>query len=851
MPKISQYTAVTTPTDVDELVVVQAGVTKKMTLTKLADYVDVGSKPFTTATDPALNTAATTAIVNAYSGTIITTTKAGNSQTLAAPTVVTAGKYFTVVNNDTSTHSIPFVANSVTFTITPGEGQCFLWDGSAWGPTDLGITSLPVPVTQGGTGLATITDHGIMVGSGVGAVTPLGVATDGQIPIGSAGADPVLAAITPGDGIDVTNAAGSITVSADLRANGGLVIEATELAVDLGASGITGTLAVGDGGTGASTLTDHGVLLGSGTDPITALGAMTNGQLVIGSTGADPVVASITDGEGIDTTGGAGTLTIACEDASESNKGVTVYSGSTKALAGTDTASAVTPDDLKYVLDRRIQQYYGVSWDESADTYVRTGSTAGQTCGVTLADAFLPVHRRMRGCLVADDGTVNYYLCATNWAYKEDGATASDLTGTDGQVMVEIPKFWYRYGYAGTSHTWEVSPVPLTGFKVHEMFMSDDTEKDYVYVGAYEASLYDVSAAKYVGQCHQTSVSAVFETDDDSITIATRTGWATTLAVGQKLVITGTSNNNTTVTVKTIESATKITVDENLTDETAATTVIETQTDVTDTTGDKLCSVSGVCPITGGSVNGTRAHFRTWAENRGGGKAANDAASAQWSQMYADAHSGLQLLYLTEYASFYSQSVLGYGIAALGYATWPAYNDSNPIAKSGNGNAIGNVSGNTATSAITTGAGATSVYLKYRGIENLYGHIWKFVDGYKVNNNIPYLCNNFANFSDAESTANYTNPTDVNGAAITMHKASNGYQGTLELTGRAFMPASLTGGDATHKITDYYYQKAGWCVVISGGTAVSGAIGGGFCLSAFYVLAIVSWNVGGRLVLRK
>ena len=252
----------------------------------------------------------------------------------------------------------------------------------------------------------------------------------------------------------------------------------------------------------------------------------------------------------------------------------------------------------------------------------------------------------MRGCVVKDDGTVNYYLCATNWAYKEDGTTASNLDGTDGQVMVEIPKFWYRYGYSGTTHTWEVSPVPLTGFKVHEMFMSDDTEKDYVYVGAYEASLYDVSASKYVGQCYQSSVSAVFDTSDDSITIATKTGWATALAVGQKLVITGTSNNNGTVTVKTIESATKITVDENLTDETAATTVIETQTDVADIAGDKLCSVSGVCPITGGSENGTRAHFRTWAENRGGGKAANDATSAQWSQMYADARSGLQLLYL-------------------------------------------------------------------------------------------------------------------------------------------------------------------------------------------------------------
>ena len=304
---------------------------------------------FTTSTNPASSAATTTAIVDAYNGVLITT-NVNNTQTIANPTAATI-KTFTVINNDTSSSNINIIANSVTFTITPGEGQCFLWDGSAWGPTDLGITSLPVPVTQGGTGLATITDHGIMLGSGTTAVTPLGVATDGQIPIGSSGADPVLAAITPGDGIDVTNAAGAITIAVDLKANGGLVIDTTELAVDLGASAITGTLAVGDGGSGATTLTDHGVLLGSGTDPITALGVMTNGQLVIGSTGADPVVASITDGEGIYTTVGAGTLTIACEDASESNKGVTVYSGTAKALAGVDTASAMTPADVKMVVD--------------------------------------------------------------------------------------------------------------------------------------------------------------------------------------------------------------------------------------------------------------------------------------------------------------------------------------------------------------------------------------------------------------------------------------------------------------------------------------------------------------------
>jgi len=640
---------------------------------------------------------------------------------------------------------------------------------------------------------------------------------------------------------------------------------------------------VADGGTGASTLTDHGVLLGSGTDPITPMTALAAGEIIVGVGSADPhalaagattkilVGGGAADPVWTEATGSgapvratsptlvtpllgtpaSGVLTNCtgyAVAATESVAGVVELATNAEALAGTDTARAITPDDLKYVLDIRVQQFYGVTWDESADTYVRTGSTAGQTCGVTLADAFLSVHRRMRGCVVTDAGEVAYYLSATDWTKKEDGATASNLDGTDGQVMVEIPKFWYRYGYAGTTHTYEVSPVPLTGFKVHEAFMSDTTEKDYLYVGAYEASLYDTSATLYSGQCYQTSVSAVFETDDDSITIATRTGWTNTLKVGQKLVVTGTANNNATVTVATIASATKITVSENLTDETAATTVIQAQTDVTDTTGDVLSSVSGVCPITGGSANGTRAHFRTWAENRGGGKAANDAASFQWSQEFGDARAALQLLYLTEYASYYSQSVLGYGIAAV--AGWDAYNDYNPIAKTGNGNAVGNASGNTATDAITTGAGAQTVYLKYRGIENFYGHLWKFTDGFKVNNNIPYLCNNFANFSDAESTSNYTNPTDINGAAITMHN-HNGYQGTLELTGRGFFPASLTGGSASAKITDYYYQAAGWRVVSSGGDVSVAASAGAFCLNASSVLAYVGRYFGGRLVMRK
>ena len=55
--------------------------------------------------------------------------------------------------------------------------------------------------------------------------------------------------IIAGDGLDKSGN----TLSADLKANGGIVIESTELALKLNASSITGTLAIGDGGTGATT----------------------------------------------------------------------------------------------------------------------------------------------------------------------------------------------------------------------------------------------------------------------------------------------------------------------------------------------------------------------------------------------------------------------------------------------------------------------------------------------------------------------------------------------------------------------------------------------------------------------
>jgi hypothetical protein len=107
------------------------------------------------------------------------------------------------------------------------------------------------------------------------------------------------------------------------------------------------------------------------------------------------------------------------------------------------------------------------------------------------------LYTQIKGCLLNADGTVNYYLKATDWSQKADG-TASVLTGADGNVMVEIPKFYYRTTFVGTVTTWEVSPVEVSGFTLHPAFILDGVEVEKRYYSAYDACVYDDSGAAYI-----------------------------------------------------------------------------------------------------------------------------------------------------------------------------------------------------------------------------------------------------------------------------------------------------------------------------------------------------------------
>lgn len=187
--------------------------------------------------------------------------------------------------------------------------------------------------------LGTQINHSIALFKGSNAaLISLGVAGNGQIPIGSIGADPVLNTITAGTGITVTNGAGTITIAADgshvletLTGNSGGAISPT--AGNINTLG-TGSITIAGAGSTLTTqltgLTNHSLLVGAGTATITNLGVATNGQLPIGSSAADPILATLTPGTGISITNGSGSITI---NSAGAGLTWTVVTGTTQAAA--------------------------------------------------------------------------------------------------------------------------------------------------------------------------------------------------------------------------------------------------------------------------------------------------------------------------------------------------------------------------------------------------------------------------------------------------------------------------------------------------------------------------------------
>jgi len=262
-------------------------------------------------------TSAVTQLAAAAAGTVLAGQGASSDPAFTAtPTLGVAGTTLgslALAGNTSGTVTISPQAAAGTYnfnlpTSAGTSGQPLLSAGGGASPMTFGTLG----VAGGGTGLATLTAHAPYVGNGTSAPTSLGVGTNGQLIVGSTGADPAWATLGTGTGISITTGAGSLQVN-----NTGVTsaVAGTNISVS-GATGavtigITGQVGVANGGTGLATLTAHSLYVGNGASAPTALGVATNGQLPIGSTGADPVLAALTGTSNqITVTNGAGSITL-------------------------------------------------------------------------------------------------------------------------------------------------------------------------------------------------------------------------------------------------------------------------------------------------------------------------------------------------------------------------------------------------------------------------------------------------------------------------------------------------------------------------------------------------------------
>lgn len=382
----------------------------------------------------------------------------------------------------------------------------------------------------------------------------------------------------------------------------------------------------------------------------------------------------------------------------------------------------------------------------------------------------LPIQSRMKGCLLADDGTVTEYLNPADWR-------GNTRDGSRGQVMVELPMYYRKFETDGNKRRVKISEYPLPGY--HQVRKK--------YVSAYEAT---------VQRSTTTLCSVVNETADYRG---------------------GNNNAEWDGTYRTL-------------------------------IGRPATSIS-------------RTNFRTYARKR-------KSATKEWNCMTYDIQKDLFWLFIIEYATLnsqkafnaskdsngYAQGGLGDGVTNLNSSKWSAFNGYYPFIPCGYTDELGNGTGEVEFSMPEEydSAGLTVKVLRYRGIENPFGHIWQWTDGInvRISPNEPtgdglskvFVTDNPEYFNDS----NYNNMSHVGNEA----RAEGYVKSVIFGEGGEIMPDVVGGGSTTY-FCDYHYTNIPTSEalrgVLFGGSASNGATAGfGFATSA-YAPSTTTARIGSRL----
>lgn len=195
---------------------------------------------------------------------------------------------------------------------------------------------------------------------------------------------------------------------------------------------------------------------------------------------------------------------------------------------------------------------------------------------------------------------------------------------------------------------------------------------------------------------------------------------------------------------------------------------------VMNTGEDKFSSIAGARPASGSSQNLTRPNIEAMAQNRG----------TNWHGDLIKQVSAEQMLMIIEMGMMNLQNAIAQGVVSLPWTTGSDTTSSYAVA-TGSTASLGNGTGRAEKTTTYEGGvakeytvdGKTSVC--WRGKENFWGNIWKFVYGIniwgngKMGGGQPYICSDFS-FAESKNSGNYEP------AGFTVTNA-NGYISAMEM----------------------------------------------------------------------
>lgn len=267
---------------------------------------------------------------------------------------------------------------------------------------------------------------------------------------------------------------------------------------------------------------------------------------------------------------------------------------------------------------------------------------------------------------------------------------------------------------------------------------------------------------------------------------------------------------------------------------------------VMNTGEDKFSSIAGARPASGSSQNLTRPNIEAMAQNRG----------TNWHGDLIKQVSAEQMLMLIEMGMMNLQTAIAQGIVSLPWTTG-SDTTSSYAAATGSTASLGNGTGRAEKTTTYEGGvakeytvdGKTSVC--WRGKENFWGNIWKFVYGIniwgngKMGGGQPYICSDFS-FAESKNSGNYEP------AGFTVTNA-NGYISAMGYSTACdwLFIASECLGNSSLPVGDYTYITVnlnGYRIARLGGSWDSGGHAGGFCWYLSNGVGYRGRYIGGRLV---